>query len=203
VCAFDQLGLNGRKAPNSEANPVLEACVVGERLARTFPLRLLKEQQILADSDADLKMVDRLTAIVRECESQRAVSFAVREPGGLWLSMVRLDPAKFSAMYDNLTLIAALVEGRRQAASNCDVSLGITRKSRGKTGGQNAAILKIAQAVRRVTGRPHTRQVAEIAGAVLRIFVSDDRVINVVREHTGERSKCRRRIWERKGEPKK
>lgn len=177
VEAFERLNLKGC----SYAIPILHSCVVAELLARTFAERVMAEKQALTDLKRLTGAVDQLTQFVSQQAEERSNAWrGIAEEDGLLL--VTCKPAEFATMKSGLDLIASLILGRQYLANSIDQVLGATRNKHQKDAPHNVAIWQIAGGIRRVTGRPRLREVADLAEAVLGTTVSLDRVRAVVRK---------------------
>src|SRR5262249_50764550 len=115
-----------------------------------------------------------------EGEKERLAWRGVQGECGFMLTLCGAD--EFKAMDYGLELIAGLIEGRRHTASTVNLWLGSTRNTGKKEARENVAIWQIAWGMLRATGNPHTREVAEIAGVILGVTVTEDRVRAIVRK---------------------
>jgi hypothetical protein len=88
---------------------------------------------------------------------------------------------KVAAMERGLELIADKIKAKRSSVEEMMVHFGITRKIQSKEAAENAVIWYLAQAVRRITGKPHFAEVTDLAQVLLGIVVSQNRVSHIVR----------------------
>jgi hypothetical protein len=140
---------------------ILAEYIEAEQLFREFPQRITKAKETLARMGRLQKALNELHKLAAE-PPQRSQS-------------------ELGAMLRGLDLLARRIEAKRCNAEYIVPLFGVTRKARGKEAAQNAAIWYLANAVRRITDKPQSAAVAELAEIILGIGVDLDRVRHVVR----------------------
>jgi hypothetical protein len=188
--AFERLKLKG---PNEDLS-ILAACIKTDELAHTFRHRIVEEKEMLARMERLDNSVAELRRFVTEQSKRRSFVDgwrAVSEEDGL--RMVQCKLPELAEIERGLDLITSLIEGRRYIAKTTDSVIGTTRKKHETKAAGNAAIWHLAQWVCRVTGKPHQREVADLAQVIFRTAVSVERVRNAMRQrHQQPRRKNRR-----------
>jgi hypothetical protein len=97
-------------------------------------------------------------------------------------------PSDSAALRNAVDLIASTIEWRRGIAEANLAHIGATRDTQIKQAAQNSAIWILAAGVYDagreppLPGRPHVKEIADLAGVILGIYVSDDRVREVLRK---------------------
>jgi hypothetical protein len=163
---------------------IVAACVAAGKLARTFRLRIKKEQEMLARLERLRTGVSDLRVFVKEQKRRREFVDgyrAISEEDGL--RMVRCKLPELADMQRGLDLIASLIDGRVDVAKTTELALGATRKKDHQHAADNAAIYQLAQWILRVTGKPHQKEVNELAEAILGGEISEHRVCRAARRH--------------------
>ena len=98
-----------------------------------------------------------------------------------WPPFRHLSAPDIAAMRHGLDLIVARINECRGYAKDTEPRLGATRKAHVKEAAENAAIWFLANNMH-YTGKPHMREVARLAHAILGKEVSLDRVRHAVRQ---------------------
>ncbi len=168
--AFGRLKLKDRRAEAC----ILTACIEADNIARTFLRRIEKQKDLLVRA----KRWDEAVAILRNEVADR------KEPLNLdiWSLSIFEPPADNAALEHALDLIASSIKWQRGIAEANLAYLGATRNTGIKQAAENAAIWIVAagvyDAARKppMPGKPHLRQVADLAEVILGTAISVDRV---------------------------
>ncbi len=130
---------------------------------------------------ARLKRLDKAVAELRAFVAEETK----RLPPGLDLLSLRFefcdDRSVVGEITSGLDLIAEVIERKRQYVNSIPSRLGATRDKRHKEAANSAAIWRVANAVHALLGKPHRKEVAELAQVILATDVSIERVDHVVR----------------------
>jgi hypothetical protein len=183
--AFDRLRLKDRRA---EAR-VVRACVEAQNVARTFSRRLKQQKDVLVRAKRWDRAVAELRKFVAEVADQKEPQRVGLVGLDHWSLSIFEPPAQNAELKHALDLIASAIEWRRGIAEANMADLGATRDAYIKQAPENAAIWVLAagvyDAARKppMPGKPHVREVADLAEAILgtgaEVFL--DRVRNVLR----------------------
>jgi hypothetical protein len=170
------------------AKIILSTCIDSDLLARTFRHRIAAEQGLLA-------RLDRLDKAVAELRGFIDHTFGpppdprLERPARSFdrlSAFIYLDPTDVNKMRTGVYLIADQIAARRRVALETLSRIGKTRKSNQKNAGVIAAIGWLAEGVRRCSGHPHLRAVADLAQVVFGRDISIDQVRNAVRTRQRE-----------------
>jgi hypothetical protein len=136
-------------------------------------------------TSARMNMVDKAIALVRKLIDDEAIgalrTFADEEN----IAGLRkfLDLENIKELKTNLDLIDDRIDKRRRSAEEIESRLGASRKKHINEAPENLAIWVLASNIKRKTGKPHQRQVADLAAVILNKEVSIERVHSVARSH--------------------
>ncbi len=169
--AVGRLKLTGRV---EEAN-FLTVCILVEQLARMFPVHILAEQKM----PARLRRLDKAIAELRSFVAEQTTTPPTADLLTVWIGGG--TPTTVEAMTRGLDLIAKLIGGRRQIADDILARLGATRKMQHKNAPFIAAVRYLAVGVRALTGKPHRREVNDLAPVILGHEVSEESLIYALR----------------------
>jgi hypothetical protein len=195
--AFERLKLESRNV-----TAFLVTCIQAENLARTFTQRITKAKV----ESARVESLDK--AIVALCEFVDSQIAEQRDlppfdplsmQGASELLGWRADLTESAALKRGLhdlsgmkivlsSIAESIVLSRRLAEGNM-LRFGTNRKSQIKQAGQNAAMRWWADGMRRITGKPHAREINDLAAVVLGIRkLSPDRVAHAIRQRHYQKS---------------
>jgi hypothetical protein len=158
---------------------IIRACIEAENLARTFPERVTKAQQMLECGEQYGRAVATLSAWLNEIISEQ-----LKPPEPLWVRGLETRD-DIEAMRLGLALFKRRIEVEKHIADVNLYQLRATRKNqpRGKPvrkeeapARQVAAIKLLADEVKRITGKAHHGEVADLASVILGTEVSLDQV---------------------------
>jgi hypothetical protein len=168
---------------NLEESSFLRLCILVEQVARTFLERVEAKPIILAQ-------LERFETAVAELRG--FVSWAKKSPPAsdllsVWVAPRNADPDDaFAVATRGLNLIESLIWEHRRIAETSESRFGATRDKHHKEAANNAAIWRLADEVRRATGKAYRREVAELVQIILGVDVSENRVRHAVRtRHRG------------------
>jgi hypothetical protein len=185
---FDQRALKAlsRLAENSDAAEAFERLklkntgdgvlmlggyIEAERLLREFPQRVDKWNNTLTRMEQLASHLAELRKFVDELADRARLH-------SIFATFERQDAA---AMKRGLKLIDNKIQARRRSIIEVTPQYGVTRKRQSKEAAENAAIWMLAEGVRRITSKPHMREVADLAEALLGKEVYLNRVRHIVR----------------------
>jgi hypothetical protein len=165
---------------------LMVACFQAQKLEREFLDRVAEAEKALKRfKELDIA-VAKLSTLVSEQEKNSVGTGGWRGVGqkdGLALKKTR--PKEFSRMKAGLCLLARLIEGQRYIAETTPAIIGATRKKRQEPSAPvNAGIRHLGKAIKRITGRPHAREVADLAEALFHTEITKDRVNGALRNPT-------------------
>jgi aldehyde:ferredoxin oxidoreductase len=141
--------------------------------------QLLKElPQRVAKWDATLARMEKLASHLAEL---RKFVEELAEGARLQSMFATFERQDVAAMKRGLNLVDNKIQARRRAIIEVTPQFGVTRKRQSKEAAENAAIWMLAEGVRRITGKPHVREVADLAEALLGKEIYLNRVRHVVR----------------------
>jgi hypothetical protein len=183
--AFERLKLKDRRAEAC----VLTACIEAEDIARTFDQRVKNQKDVSMRAKRWNEAVAVLRKFASEVAEKKAPLRVVLAGLDLWSLTIFEPPADEEALTRALDLIASFIEWRRGIAE-ANIAHLATRKRGIKRAGENAAIGVLAagvyDAARKppLTGKPHLRQVADLAEVIFGTAaeVSPERVREVRRK---------------------
>lgn len=172
--AFERLSKHHRDVPGETAvhgANVLLWCTMGEFVFRGFR----QESENAKKTSARVEQLDKAVAALRKFADEQKYWPPFRHP----------SPADIAAMRHGLDLIADRIDECRRFAKDTPSRIGATRKIHTKKAAENATISFLAMNVQSITGKPHYKEVADLAQAILgpKAHVSDDRVRAAVRKH--------------------
>jgi hypothetical protein len=179
VQAFERL-----KLKDGREREFLMLCILVVELARTFPARILTEQNM----PARLKRLEEAITDLR-----LFVEKQVKQPGLLipsdglpvWGPLPTMvfpdDFEAVTAMMRGLDLIADVIKKRRRIGETAVAELGATRKKHGENAANIAAIRLLVDGTRRLTGKPHKPELTKFARVILGAKLSDESVIYALR----------------------
>jgi hypothetical protein len=169
--------------PNQRADAaILQACIRAMKIVRSFPAFISAEQKTEQKTPERLKRLKRLDKAIAELRS-----FVAEETSPLlWLKLGDGNNSAFEQIIRGLDLIAEVIEWQRRGVKSAasmplPIWLGVTRKKGHGEAANNAAIWHLALSMHFGLGKPHRREVAELAKVTLRTDVDIDRVDRVVR----------------------
>ena len=174
--AFERLKLKDRPAWRVSAqHAFLTLCIWTEQLARTYPERISVERKM----PPRLKRLEKAVAELRRFVAEQTTPPPASDLLTVWIG--GRTPATAAAMIRGLDLIGNLIKTRREMGKHYTARLGATRKQKHPSAAKNAAIEVLAKGVRQLSGKPHRRDVVELAQVILEtddVFIeSVDRVI--------------------------
>jgi hypothetical protein len=182
--AFQQLKLKDRLAEAC----ILTACIEADDVARTFDRRISKQKDVSVRAKRWDEAVALLRKFVAEVSDQKELLRVGLAGFDLWSLAIFEPPADNAALQHALDLIASSIEWRRGVAEANVAHLGATRDAGIKQAAENAAIWVLAAGVYDAArepplpGKPHLRQVAELAEVIFGTGVSVDRVREALRK---------------------
>jgi hypothetical protein len=188
--AFEELKLRD----GCERN-FLMLCILARELALAFPERVSTEQRMpatlrrLDDAISKLRLfvTDQMTRL-SDClvpQTNLLPSWGLRRTIDL--------PDGFGAvtrMMHGLDLIAEVIEKRRRLGVHIMAAWRATRKKQHKNAATIAAIRLLADGTRRITGKPHIKQLRTLAPVILdEVNLSDESVSYALRARKKARSR--------------
>lgn len=182
--AFERLKLNDRHAEEC----LLTACIEADDVARTFSRRNREQNGVSARANRWNEAVAVLREFVAEVTDENEPLRAGLASLDLWSLSILERPADNAALKQALDLIESSIEWRRGIAKANLAHLGVTRDSSIKQAPENAAIWVLATGVYDAAreppmpGKPHLRQVADLAEVILGPAISVERVREVLRK---------------------
>jgi hypothetical protein len=167
----------GLKLKRDDEGAIIRACIEAKNLARTFPERVKKAKDMLKRRKPLREAVATLRALLKEIIGEQH-----KPPDPLWIR--GLEPCEdIAAMQRGLALFEKRIEYvEKQVAELNLFQLRVSRKSEAPSktlsAGQFAAIGRLADEVKRVTGEAHYDEIADLAGVVFGTEVFPDQVHN-------------------------
>jgi len=162
--AFERL----KPKDDSEA-AIIRACIEAENLARTFPGRVKKLEEMLERRERLGKAAAMLRGLLDE------ISWEQRHPDPLWVRGPE-TAEDIKAMGLGLALFDRRIFFEKDVVERNVSWLRVTRKSKTLRAGPTAAIGRLSEKVRRVTGKAHYGEIADLAGVIFKVDVSLDQV---------------------------
>jgi hypothetical protein len=161
--AFERLKLKN----TGDGYLILAAFIDAGQLFREFRQRVTEANSTLARMDRLANALVELRRFVDElAERSRLGSISTEH---------------VAVMERGLRLIAKKIEAKQCGVKEVMPLFGVTRKTKGKDAAENAAIWSLAVEVRRITGKWHFSEVADLAEVLLGTEVFPDRVRHVTR----------------------
>jgi len=165
--AFSAIARNER-----DLTRLLQACVEADTLARTFAKSV----------EHCSAMPQRLATLRTALADIRVLLTETADPDNPLAAAVRLLPPDDTTVKYALTRLERHFDATERVAAETFPRLGATRKTSIARAGETAAIGWLADAVRRIGGRPHTINAAAIAEIALGSgCVSEDRIREALR----------------------
>jgi len=166
---------------------IITACIMAEHLARTFPDRVKKAQKMLERGEQHRKAVTTLRGLLNEIITQLQ-----QRPDPLWVRGLETRD-DIEAMGLGLALFEKRIKVEEDVANINLFQLKASQKShlastrrkqaRRKPAAKQeaparrvAAIKLLAEEVKRVTGNAHYQDIADLAGVIFEMDVSQDQV---------------------------
>lgn len=160
----------GRLKPRDDGQAaIIRACIVAENLARTFPQRLKKAEEMLARRERLGKAAAMLRRLLNE------ISWEQKHPDPLWVRGPETDE-DIKAMGLGLALFERRIFFQKDVVGRNLFRLKVTRKSKDPSAGQKAAIKWLAHEVKCVTGKAHEAEIKSLLKETLGTQVSPDQV---------------------------
>jgi hypothetical protein len=175
------------KSRRAEAD-LLAACIEADILVRKFPQSVQKQKDALSRSKRWHKSLTELQRFVSEIAKEKESLRLGLAQFDLWSLSVFEPPLESEALKNALDLFAHTIEWRCGIAQANLAHLGATRDAHVKKAAENAAIWVLAAGVYDAArepplpGRPHLREVADLAEVILEAAISLDRVREVHRK---------------------
>jgi hypothetical protein len=185
------------QAVDAEA-AIIRACVMAEHLARIFPERVKKALKMLERGEQHRRAVAALRVWLDEIFSEQS-----KLPDPLWVRGLETRD-DMEAMGLGLALFERRIEVEKHVAEVNLYQLRATQKHHLRATRKNqarrkpvrkmeaparqvAAVKLLADEVKRVTGKPHYAEIADLASVILRTEVSLDQVRAAQRLRGGHR----------------
>ena len=184
--AFERL-----KLKNGREREFLMLCIFVEELARTFPARISTERKMPGRLKRLDEAISNLRLFFNEQMKQPFLLIPKTDSLPMW-GLLRIFPDDFdavNAMMRGLHLIEDLIENRRRVSKTVMSAWRVTRKKHIKNAPNIAAIRLLAEETRRLTGKPHKRELHELAPVILGADLSDESVTYALRAPKKARSR--------------
>jgi hypothetical protein len=154
------------KAVHGQA-AIIRACIEAENLARTFPDRVKKAKEMREMLKRRRKPLRKAVATLRRFLNE-IINEQQKPPDPLWVRGPETDE-DIKAMGLGLVLIERRIEYVEKHVAELNLfRLRATRKSKAPRAGQTAVIGRFADEVRRVTGKAHYNEIADLMDIILR-----------------------------------
>jgi hypothetical protein len=141
--------------------------------ARTFKARLAKEKSMAGRLDVVAKSVSDLRTFLEE---------VLTPPADTLEAYIIVDSEDKRRYLHALYGIERLIEDRRRISRETLPRIGATRKQSGTTASINAGMGWLAKSIKRITGRPHLRQVCVLAATLFGVTeIGEDRLRRTLR----------------------
>jgi hypothetical protein len=139
---------------------IIRACIVAENLARTFPERLKKLEEMSALREQLGNAAVTLRGLLNE------ISWEQKHPDPLWVRGPETDE-DIEAMGLGLALFERRIFFEKDVVGRNKFWLKVTRKSKTSRAAQVATIKWLADKVDSVTGKPHYGEIADLMDVIL------------------------------------
>jgi hypothetical protein len=184
--AFERLKL---KNDDGKA-AIIRACIEAENFARAFPAQEVKKtKKMLTKKELKRRRKQLRTAVATlRGFLNEIISEQQKPPDPLWIRPKA--PEDIAAMGLGLAVFERWIEYVEKHVAELNLfRLRVSRKSEDPhktlSAGQFAAIGQLADEVKRVTGRAHYEEIADLAGVILGAEVFTDQVRYVARRARG------------------
>jgi len=147
------------------AQRLLLACIETDELVRNFHRMVADEKHILSRLEHLDHCISDLRSFVDDTEAG---------PRDRLSAMIQHHADTIPHIRNSLHVLHDDIAARRRIALESHARFGATRKSR--DGAETAAVGWLAEGVRRICGKPHSKAAADLAEALLGCEVSEERL---------------------------